>query len=247
MPTLSFRLAGLLGVCLVLAACAATTTALSKRDLDVQTRMSDSIFLDPLPPGNRNVFVQVRNTSDKEDFTIEDQVKEAISKRGYRLVDNPDRAQYLLQANVLQAGKSSVTAAEEAFGSGFGGALFGAAVGAAGTRVVTKNTGSLIGGGLVGAAAEVIAGSFIKDVTYTAITDIQISERTTDGSVVTETLEQDMTEGSAGTRIIRASTTSSWKRYRTRVMSVANQVNLDFEDAAPLLVTGLTRSIAGVF
>lgn len=246
MPILSRRLAALLGICLI-SACSATTTAISKRDLDIQTRMSDSIFLDPLPPGNRNVFVQVRNTSDREDFTIENQVKAAISQRGYRLVDNPDRAQYLLQANVLQAGKSSVTAAEEAFGSGFGGALFGAAVGVAGTRAATKDTGSLIGGGLIGAAAEVVAGSFIQDVTYTAITDIQISERTTDGSTVTETLEQDMAEGNAGSRIVRASTTSSWKRYRTRVMSVANQVNLEFEDAAPQLVAGLTRSIAGVF
>jgi hypothetical protein len=247
MPTLSTRLAGLLGACLIVSACSATTTAISKRDLDVQTRMSDSIFLDPLPPGNRHVFVQVRNTSDKDDFSIEEEVRNAIRERGYVLVDNPDRAQYLLQANILQAGKSSVSAAEEAFGSGFGGALFGAAVGAAGTRVATKDTGSLIGGGLVGAAAEVIAGSFIQDVTYSAITDIQISERTDDGSIVTETLEQDMAEGNSGTRIVRASTTSSWKRYRTRVMSVANQVNLEFEDAAPELVAGLTRSIAGVF
>ena len=30
-------------------------------------------------------------------------------------------------------------------------------------------------------------------------------------------------------------------------MSIANQVNLDFEDAAPQLIAGLTRSIAGVF
>ncbi|MGI9435620.1 MAG: complement resistance protein TraT [Geminicoccaceae bacterium] len=241
------RILILIGGCLAVAACAATTTAISKRNLDVQTRMSDTIFLDPLPPARRTIFVQVRNTSDKEDFTIENQVKAAISERGYQLVDDPDNAHYLLQANVLQAGKSSVTAAEEAFGSGFGGALFGGAVGAVGTRAVTSNTGAVIGGGLIGAAAEVVAGSFIQDVTYSAITDIQISERTADGSIVTETLEQDMAQGSAGKRIVRASTTSSWKRYRTRVMSVANQVNLDFEDAAPSLVTGLTRSIAGVF
>jgi hypothetical protein len=31
------------------------------------------------------------------------------------------------------------------------------------------------------------------------------------------------------------------------VVSVANQVNLEFEDASPALVDGLTRSIAGIF
>ncbi|MDH3663369.1 MAG: complement resistance protein TraT, partial [Alphaproteobacteria bacterium] len=229
MTNRSLRLASLLLGCLAVAACAATTTAISKRELDVQTRMSDSIFLEPLPPARRNVFIQVKNTSDREDFDIEADVKAAILDRGYQLVDNPERAHYMLQANVLQAGKSSVTAAEDAFSSGFGGALFGAAVGAVGTRAVTKDTGSIIGGGLIGAAVESAAGAFVQDVTYSAITDIQVSERATDGEVVTEAFEQDLGQGTSGTRIVRANSTSSWKRYRTRVMSVANKVNLDFE------------------
>ena len=233
--------------CLLLSACSATTTAISKRDLDIQTRMSDSIFLDPQPPARRTVFVQVKNTSDRTDFDIEQGIKVAITERGYRLVDDPERAHYMLQANILQAGESSVTATEDAFASGFGGALFGAAAGAIGTRAATKDTGSIIGGGLIGAAVESAAGAFVKDVTYSAITDIQVSERPADGEVVLETFEQDIGPGANGSRIIRAHNTSSWKRYRTRVMSVANQVNLDFEDAAPQLVAGLTRSIAGVF
>ena len=247
MTLCSFRHATLLLGCLAVTACAATTTAISKRELDVQTRMSDSIFLEPLPPGRRTVFIQVKNTSDREDFDIEADVKAAILERGYHLVDNPARAHYMLQANVLQAGKSSVTAAEDAFSSGFGGTLFGAAVGAVGTRAATKDAGSIIGGGLIGAAVESAAGAFVQDVTYSAITDIQVSERATEGEVVTESFEQDLGQGASGSSIVRANSTSSWKRYRTRVMSVANKVNLDFEDAAPQLVAGLTRSIAGVF
>lgn len=243
----SFHLALSLLACFALAACSAATTAISKRDLDVQTRMSDSIFLEPLAPALRTVFVQVKNTSDRGDFSIEKDVKAAILQRGYQLVDNPERAHYMLQANVLQAGESSVTAAEDAFSSGFGGALFGAAVGAVGTRAATKDTGSIIGGGLIGAAVESAAGAFVQDVTFSAITDIQVSERAADGEVVTEVFEQNADQGISGTRIVRADSTSSWKRYRTRVMSVANQANLDFEDAAPQLVAGLTRSIAGVF
>lgn len=243
----SFHLTLPLLACLGLSACSAATTAISKRELDVQTRMSDSIFLEPLAPARRTVFIEVKNTSDRGDFSIEEGVKAAILQRGYQLVDNPERAHYMLQANVLQAGKSSVTAAEDAFSSGFGGALFGAAVGAIGTRAVTKDTGSIIGGGLIGAAVETAAGAFVQDVTFSAITDIQVSERATDGEVVTETFEQNAGQGSSGTRIVRANSTSSWKRYRTRVMSVANQANLEFEEAAPQLVSGLTRSIAGVF
>ena len=37
------------------------------------------------------------------------------------------------------------------------------------------------------------------------------------------------------------------KRYRTRVMSTANQVNLDYDEAAPQLNAGLTRVLADLF
>ena len=47
--------------------------------------------------------------------------------------------------------------------------------------------------------------------------------------------------------MLSSTETSDWKRYRTRVMSKANKVNLEFEEAAPDLVAGLTRSIAGIF
>lgn len=237
----------LLVAALTISSCAATTTAISKRELDVQTRMSDSIFLEPSKPTGRTIYVEVKNTSDRDDFNIEDGIKAAIEERGYRLVSDPERAQYMLQANVLQAGKNSATAAEEAFSGGFGGALFGAAVGAVGTRAATSNTGSIIGGGLIGAAVESAAGAFVQDVTYSAITDIQVSERAANGEVVTETFEQNLGQGAGGQRIVSASSASNWKRYRTRVMSIANKVNLAFEDASPQLVAGLTRSIAGVF
>jgi len=37
--------------------CAATHTKIAKKELDVQTKMSDSIFLEPVGPKKRVVFV----------------------------------------------------------------------------------------------------------------------------------------------------------------------------------------------
>ena len=36
-------------------------------------------------------------------------------------------------------------------------------------------------------------------------------------------------------------------KYRTRVISTANKVNLVYDEAAPDLTNGLTRSISGLF
>ena len=54
---------------LQLAGCAATQVAISKKDLVVQTKMSDSIFLNPVEPDQQTIYVTVRNTSG-DDFKV---------------------------------------------------------------------------------------------------------------------------------------------------------------------------------
>lgn len=228
----------------VLVGCAATQTSISKRELDVQTKMSQSIFLDPVAPEKRVVLVQVRNTSDRPDFDVENEIRSAIMARGYRLTENPDEATYMVQANVLQVGMVDPTAAEQAYGGGFGGAVTGAVAGGAVGSVVDRDrvgTAAVIGAGI-----GFLADSMVKDVTYSIITDVQISERAGQGVTVREDSRQTLPQGTSGSTSQRFTETSEWKRYRTRVMSIANKANLKFEEAAPKLVEGLTRSIAGI-
>jgi len=232
---------------LSLSACAATTTAIGKRTLDVQTRMSDSIFLEPVTAANRTVLVEARNSSDRPDLDVAPAVRAALEARGYRLVDDPEDAHFLLQANVLQVGRTSRTAAEGSFAKGFGSAVVGGAAGAGVGRAASDQTEVMIAGAVAGVAASAVADAFVQDVTYSIITDVQISERAGEGVIVTERMSQDLGQGSGGQRILSTTEVHDWKRYRTRVMSTANQVNLDFEDAAPELTAGLTRAIAGIF
>ena len=105
----------------------------------------------------------------------------------------------------------------------------------------------MIGGALAGAATAAAADAFVQDVTYGVITDVQVSERAAPDVIVTERLTQDLAQGTSGSRVLSATETTEWKRYRTRILSTANQANLNFEDAAPALVEGLTRTIAGIF
>ena len=123
MSKLKFAAAALVVGALALSGCSATHTAISKRNLDVQTKMSDTIFLDPVADDKRTVYVQVRNTSDKQGLSLEPFIVEAVQSKGYRVVRDPEQANFLLQANVLQAGETDLRAQNEAFGGGFGGAL----------------------------------------------------------------------------------------------------------------------------
>jgi outer membrane lipoprotein SlyB len=242
-----FRPVYALAFSLALSGCAATTTAIGKRTLDVQTKITDSIFLDPVAAPDRTVLVEVRNSSDRPHLDIAPAVRAALAERGYRLVDAPKDARFLLQANVLQVGSTSQAAAEGVFAKGFGSALVGGAAGAGLGRVASDQTEAMIAGAVAGVAASTVADSLVQNVTYSIITDLQISERAGEGVMVTERMTQDLAQGSGGQRILSTTEVHDWKRYQTRVMSSANRVNLDFEDAAPELVAGLTRAIAGIF
>ncbi|MCB1834177.1 MAG: complement resistance protein TraT [Geminicoccaceae bacterium] len=236
---------------LMLTGCAATSTSIAKRNLDVQTKMSDTIFIDPVRRSSRLIYIEVRNTSDKQDLEIENAVRSKIADHGYRVTTDPGEARFMLQANVLQAGKSSKTAADEAYEGGFGSVLAGGAAGAAagwGLGQAGGNDGLLIAGGaLLGAGISSVADAFVQDVTYSIITDIQVSERAAADEYVSQDEQLEVPRGESGRINQYSSGTSEWKRYRSRVVSTANQVNLDWPDAAPQLVEGLSRSIAGIF
>lgn len=236
---------------LALSGCAAGYTAVAKRNLDVQTKMTETVFLDPVAPSQRTVYVEVRNTSDKPDLDIAGSVRSQIAARGYRVVEDPDQAHYLLQANVLQAGRNSETALESAYNGGFGGALIGGAAGGAAGYAIGRAGGGNdvllgVGGALAGAAIESLAGAYVQDVTYSIVTDLQVSERAS-GEVISETTTSNIKQGKSTTTTQSSSRTTDLRRYRTRVVSSANKVNLDWAEASPQLVDGLSRSVAGIF
>lgn len=243
-------LTGMMIFSLVLSGCAAVHTSIAKKDLDVQTKMSDSIFLDPVEPSQKTIYLNIRNTSDKTNFDITGTVARALEGRGYRITNNPKEAHYWLQVNILSVDKASPTAAEAALRSGYGGVALGAAVGTATGAAIDGWSGAGIGG-LAGAAAfgiaDTIASAAVKDVTFMAITDVEIAERAEDGVIVREDRQQDAKQGVGGARRQSSTKVSEMNKYRTRVVSTANKVNLQYEEAAIELTNGLARSISGLF
>jgi len=240
----------LLVVLFFVSGCAATQVALSKRDLDVQTRLSDSIFLDPVSEDKMTIYIKVRNTSDKTNFDLEGAIKAAMQAKGYKVTTNPDAAHYTLLANVLSVEKSRPTAAETLLSAGYGGAIGGAAGGAIAGAASHGSSGAPYGastGAMVSGGAEAIAGSLVYDIVYSVIADVELRERTEKDVTVRQNQQQEHQQGIGGARGQTSSEVTNYRSYRTRVVSTANKVGLDYEEAAPLLSDGLARSLAGLF
>jgi hypothetical protein len=231
------------GLLLSLGGCAATQVALEHKDLSVQTQMSATVFLDLENRVQKTVFLDIKNTS-SSDLAIEPLIKSRLEQAGYRIQSDPMEAFYILQVNVLHVGTSSPSALYISLQSGWGGPLAGGLAGAAIGGSTSSPNGNMKGA-LIGSAVELIAGSLVKNVTYSIITDIQITERSNEP--VAQKLQSTLQQGT-DTQIVQTSDrVSDRKKYRTRVVSSANKVNLKFEAALPQLERQLARSIAGIF
>ncbi len=260
----------------LLAACAAADTAFNHSKLDVQTHMSETVFLDPVPPAAKTIYVSARNTSDHPELDLRAGLAQAVTARGYQVVQDPDAAHYMLRVNVLQAGEIEQKDKANLLAARYGDPILGAAVGATAGNVTTGgNPYGTAGGALVGGLAAFAANQLIKDFTYSVVVDIQLSERPLKGGKVHQSTRTGAGQAkvsaetvSTGTRVGASPQANSangsitanakvkvqqveeeadFKQYQIRQVAYADQMNLKFEDAAPMLAAKLTSTLSNLF
>lgn len=243
-----------ISLCLIffVSSCAATKTFFKKSELRVETKMSETIFLEPTAPEQKIVYVDIRNTSDQDMPGLEEEIIGRIISNGFRITMDPNEATFILQGNVLQVERSDLDEANSLLGGGFEGVVEGATIGGVIGGVIAGDADEVNEGTVVGALAGGVGGflfdTFITDVLYTMVTDIEIRERVRSGELVYQTQDTDAPQGSSTqTRQTLEVENVKWKIYRTRVVSVANKRNLEIEDAKPHLKSGLVKSIGGIF
>ncbi|MCL6722995.1 complement resistance protein TraT [Klebsiella sp. T2.Ur] len=227
---------------LVLSGCGAMGTAIKKRNLDVKTQMSETIWLDP--SNNRTVYLQIKNTSDKDMSGLQAKIASAVTAKGYQVVTNPDTAGYWIQANVLKADKMDLRESQRWLSKGYEGAATAAALGAGITAYNSNSAGATLGVGLAAGLVGMAADAMVEDVNYTMVTDVQIAERTST-KIQTDNVAV-LRQGTFGAKVQTSSETGNQHKYQTRIVSNANKVNLKFPEAQPVLEDQLAKSISNI-
>ncbi|AGN88314.1 complement resistance protein TraT [Enterobacter sp. R4-368] len=225
-----------------LTGCGAMSTAVKKRNLDVKTQMSETIWLEPT--SDKTVFVQVRNTSDKDMSGLQSQIASELTAKGYRVTSSPDAAYFWVQANVLKADKMDLRQTQGFLSSGYEGGATAAALGAGITAYNSSSAGATLGVGLASGLVGLAADAMVEDVNYTMVTDLQISERSK-ATVTTDNVAA-LKQGTSGVKVQTSTEQGNRAKYQTRVVSSANKVNLKFDEAKPVLEAQLAKSIAGI-
>lgn len=248
----------------IFSGCAAATRMIDYGTMKTDVAMSESIFLSPTE-APKTIFIQVRNTSSNQNITgvFESMILSGIQGKGYRIVQKPSEATYILQTNIRYQGewKQGMSFQNTLTGAGLG-ALTGLGLGAIHSphsAVIGGGVGGVIGMGL-GFAADVAT----RVRTEIIVIDFQITERLSQEEDITgqkvretEIVSERKILGGMGTKpdIPTSKTThrevSSSKEgvkiYNAAVAAKAAQVNLNVNEAAQRLIEAVGRQIAGIF
>jgi hypothetical protein len=245
------RTSGLIVMSLVLSllgGCAATQVAIGKKDLKVNTRTSTAIFVDPVSKDKRTVYLDVKSgvmEFDRRDF--KNFVAQSFAQNtdsGFVLVDDPDAAQFQMLVYVLNLEEASPTAAEAALSQGYVGSI---AAGATAGAVIGRSYSGAATGGLLGGVADTISGALVHDVTFMLVCDVKITEKAKKGVYVRKDTQISEKVSDAGSSKQSVSEVSDRKAYRTRIVTTANQANLELADAQDLMFKKTAYAMAGFF
>ncbi len=255
--TLSFLLL-LSAVVLFFSGCATTT-------LQTNVAMTRTIVLDPVKKSEETIYLRVRNTAASK-INLKPTLIQDLKKRGLRIVDDPQKAKYILNVNVLFANNlKEAQSLQAATTSGVNAGL-----------MAGIESGSAKNGILVGAAAALIGGVIgdaTEDSIYRAVIDISIKERKNQIIKVTHTINQSQASISNIKRagfanefsgdIKNVNTTSKlsdglndserydyesdYIQHKTRILVSAVKMGLNLKKAVPILEKKASYEISEIF
>lgn len=220
---------------------------------------SNTVFLDPNM--NRTAYLQLRNISENQQLSLNG-IEQKLAAKGYRLENNPEQANYWIQAKVIYCHKAGEGVTPESVAK----AGPGAGISSGGTAMASAN--SMAGDPSMGMAGmpgmpdmnammrQAMAmsggrGGFSgfpgmqpppkeEGVTYVCVTDVQITDRKM-GKIIGQPT------GMTGTVTDRKGDSPLPKVQQMRMVGHVRQKDLDIPEATPIIQEKISTGIAGMF
>ncbi|WP_418186293.1 complement resistance protein TraT [Aliarcobacter vitoriensis] len=234
-------------------------------ELQTNAKMTQSVFINPVKKELKTVFVSTRNTSGQK-INLESTIISELQAKGYKVVDDPDAATYVLLTNVLYCDKKQ----ENNAGAGALGA------GAVGAGVAGYNHGGAGGSIAAGLGAALIGGLIAKateDTIFQMQVDIVIREKAkgpvyaSNSNVAGQSSVNDSKKagfmnsfggsvkdanstGKLNSNMANAQTQSfeaDYIEHKTMMFAEATKMKLTLEEATPILEQQISNQISGLF
>lgn len=234
-------------------------------ELQTNAKMTQSVFINPVKQELKTIFVSTRNTSGQK-INLESAIVTELQAKGYKVVDDPDGATYVLLTNVLYCDKKQENnTAGAALGAGAVGAgISGYNHGGAG-QAIGIGLGAALIGGLIGKATE--------DTIYQMQVDIVIREKAkgkvyaSNSNVAGQASVNDSKKsgfinsfgggvkdanstGHLNSNMANAQTQSfeaDYIEHKTMMFAEATKMRLTLQEATPILEKQISNQISGLF
>lgn len=147
-------------------------------NLQKQTKMTRTLFLDHSEKENKSIYLQVSNTSGSsgKDMNLKEEIETQLIKKGYTITKTSASAGYSLFVNTLFAGSvKEALALGSALSSGVIGGTGAIASGQGGKDSLVMALAFAVGGATVG--------SVLEDETFRAIVDVRVEDNRKDGTI----------------------------------------------------------------
>jgi PBP1b-binding outer membrane lipoprotein LpoB len=233
--------------------------------LQTSSKMSQSVFINPVAKSKRLIFIASKNTSGQK-INLEKTLVSELEAKGYTVVDDPEKATYVLMTNVLYCDKKQENNAS-------GGALAGGVAGA-GVSGYNNNSGGQMVGAAIGTA--VVGGLLAKlteDTIYQMQVDIVIREKansTVSASNITASGQASVSDskkagfmnslggdvkdvnatGQLNSNIANANSQeyeTNFIEHKTTLFAEATKMDLTLSEATPILERQISIQISGLF
>lgn len=220
---------------------------------------SNTIFLDPNT--NRTIYTQLRNASENQQVTLND-VNTKLAAKGYQLVQDPEQANYWIQAKVIYCHKAAenvtpeqVAKAGPGAGISSGGTVMASAgsmgdesgMGMAGMpdmsammRQAMAMSGGRAGFGGMAGFPGMQPPPKEDGVTYLCVADVQITDRKVGRAI-------GQPAGMTGIVTDRKGDSPLAKVQQMRMVGHVRQKSLDIPEATPIVQEKIATGIAGLF
>lgn len=227
---------------ITLAACSSGKMNKEYKELQVNTEMSSTVFLEPVAPEKQVIYVRVKSTTGNKGFKLQGAIENAMRANGFRTTNNPEDANFMIDANIrnyTSTRKAPDGTGESIVGAVVGGVL-GSAFGGGSGREITTAIGAAAGG----AAAQAYATRNLL-VSYTAEVDVRVSQRPI--GAVEYTTNTNIKQGDSSTSRANYKRTVNWEHYNTKLISTAKKMGLTEEEATPEIVEEIVASLSNMF
>lgn len=234
-------------------------------ELQTAAKMTQSIFISPVKKELRTIFVSSKNTSGQR-INLEQNILSELQAKGYRIIDDPEKATYVLMVNVLYCDKKQENNAA-------GGAATAGAIGAGVAGYNNSGAGGTIAAGAAAALVGGLLSKLTEDTIYQMQVDILIREKSKTPVIASNSTVAGQASVSDGRKAgfmnsfggavrdtnatgkLNSNTANSssqhfetnYIEHRTMMFAEATKMKLTLEEATPILEKQISNQIAGLF